>query len=162
MPGSGADWAASPPGSGWSAAVLRRSAGEPWKKVEAVMAWASAEIRRCVVVCPGAATRGKAAWGRAEGSLASVGTVWETLKVYIRGVTISKHAGVLRSISECLCTLERELAQLQVLSTGDQILGRVHAKLTEFQDTALAEVQHMGEYATARCMGSGRDLDRPW
>ncbi|KAJ1105183.1 hypothetical protein NDU88_002591 [Pleurodeles waltl] len=31
----------------------------------------------------------------------------------------------------------------------------MHAKLTEFQDTALAEVQHLGKYAMARVYGEG-------
>ncbi|KAJ1139652.1 hypothetical protein NDU88_006019 [Pleurodeles waltl] len=51
------------------------------------------------------------------------------------------------------CTSEREMAQLeqeQARGNGDQILGRIRAKLTDFQDTALAEVRHLGKYATAR------------
>ncbi|KAJ1117883.1 hypothetical protein NDU88_006079 [Pleurodeles waltl] len=53
---------------------------------------------------------------------------------------------------------ERELVQLeqeQALSTDDQTSGRMRAKLTEFQNTALAEFQHLGKYATARVYGEG-------
>ncbi|KAJ1105429.1 hypothetical protein NDU88_002835 [Pleurodeles waltl] len=90
--------------------------------------------------------------------VASVGTVWETLKVCIRGVTISKHAGVLRSIRGRLCMLEWELAQFeqeQVLNADDQTSGHMRDKLTEFQDTALTEDQHLGKYATAWVYGHG-------
>ncbi|KAJ1165447.1 hypothetical protein NDU88_005875 [Pleurodeles waltl] len=54
--------------------------------------------------------------------------------------------------------LEKELAQLERehLRTSDsQILGRIRTKLVEFQDTALTEVQHMRNYATARLYGEG-------
>ncbi|KAJ1172032.1 hypothetical protein NDU88_003887 [Pleurodeles waltl] len=54
--------------------------------------------------------------------------------------------------------LERELAQLeqeQVLGADDGALGHIRAKLSEFQDTAMAEVQHMGKYAMTRVYGEG-------
>ncbi|KAJ1082869.1 hypothetical protein NDU88_003032 [Pleurodeles waltl] len=57
-----------------------------------------------------------------------------------------------------LGALERELAQLeeeQELNADDKAPGCICAKLTEFQDTAWAEVQHMGKYATARMYGEG-------
>ncbi|KAJ1114375.1 hypothetical protein NDU88_002613 [Pleurodeles waltl] len=92
------------------------------------------------------------------GSVDSIRTVGETLKVYIRGINIAKHARVLQSIPGRLYFLEKELAQLERehLRTSDsQILGRIRIKLVEFQDMALTEVQHMGKYATSRIYGEG-------
>ncbi|KAJ1090787.1 hypothetical protein NDU88_003916 [Pleurodeles waltl] len=60
-----------------------------------------------------------------------------------------------------LGALEQDLEQLeeeQELNADDQTLGRIRAKLTEFQDTAGAKVQHMGKYATARVYG---ERERP-
>ncbi|KAJ1177791.1 hypothetical protein NDU88_003043 [Pleurodeles waltl] len=58
----------------------------------------------------------------------------------------------------CLCSLKRELAQLEqehMHGTDSQTLGRIHAKLAEFRDTALAEIQHLGRYATAHSYWEG-------
>ncbi|KAJ1082372.1 hypothetical protein NDU88_002540 [Pleurodeles waltl] len=92
------------------------------------------------------------------GSVDSICTVWEAFKVYIRGITIAKNAGVLRSICGTLDLLERKLAQLEQVhlhTANNQILGNMHAKLEDFPDTALTEVHHMGKYATARVYGEG-------
>ncbi|KAJ1180831.1 hypothetical protein NDU88_006046 [Pleurodeles waltl] len=83
-------------------------------------------------------------------------TVWETFKVNIHGITTAKHAEVLKSIR--LAHLVKELAQLEqehLLTADRRVLGRIHNKLVEFQDTALTEVQHMGKYATAHFYGEG-------
>ncbi|KAJ1114842.1 hypothetical protein NDU88_003072 [Pleurodeles waltl] len=93
-----------------------------------------------------------------KGSVASVGVVWETFKVYIRGITIAKHAWVLKSFRGCLQLLEQDLAQLEQnhqTSADNQTLGHMHAKLLEIQDTALAEIQHLEKYATACVYGEG-------
>ncbi|KAJ1126039.1 hypothetical protein NDU88_004452 [Pleurodeles waltl] len=92
------------------------------------------------------------------GSVDSICTVWETFKLYIRGINIAKHAEDLQMIPGRLDFLEKELTQLERehLRTSDsQKLGRIHTKFVEFQDTALTEVQHMGKYATARIYGEG-------
>lgn len=47
------------------------------------------------------------------GSVDSFQTVWETFKVYIRGVTMAKHSGVLRSIWKRLADLEHKLKILE-------------------------------------------------
>ncbi|KAJ1141380.1 hypothetical protein NDU88_007713 [Pleurodeles waltl] len=81
---------------------------------------------------------------------------WQCLEVYIRGITIAKHAGVLRSVRGKLDTLEREIAQLEQthLHTMDvPALEAMRTKLEEFQDTALTELQHMGKYAAACVYG---------
>ncbi|KAJ1166410.1 hypothetical protein NDU88_006814 [Pleurodeles waltl] len=90
-----------------------------------------------------------------KGLVASVGVVRETFKVYIREITIAKHAGVLKSIRGCLRLLELELAQNHQNTADNQTLWHIHAKLLEFQDTALAEIQHLGKYTTARAYGEG-------
>ncbi|KAJ1165412.1 hypothetical protein NDU88_005840 [Pleurodeles waltl] len=43
-------------------------------------------------------------------------------------------------------------------TADNQTLGHIHARLLEFQDTALEEIQHLGKYATSRVYGEG---DRP-
>ncbi|KAJ1177668.1 hypothetical protein NDU88_002920 [Pleurodeles waltl] len=91
-------------------------------------------------------------------SVDSMCTVWEAFKVYIRGITIEKHAGVLRSVRGRLDTLERELAQLEqthLYTTDGLVLEAMHTKLEEFQDMAITEFQHMGKYATACVYGEG-------
>ncbi|KAJ1127163.1 hypothetical protein NDU88_005566 [Pleurodeles waltl] len=96
-----------------------------------------------------------------KGSVANVGIVWETFNVYIRGITIAKHAGVLRSIRGRLHLLEREISQLEQdhqVTADAHILGHINNKIQEFQEMALSEVQHLGKYATARLYGEG---DRP-
>ncbi|KAJ1201927.1 hypothetical protein NDU88_005731 [Pleurodeles waltl] len=93
-----------------------------------------------------------------KGSVASVGDVLETFKVYTRGITIAKHAGVFKSIRGRLWLLKRELAQLEQdhWNTEDnQTLGKMHAKLLEFQDTALAEIQNLGKYTTSQAYREG-------
>ncbi|KAJ1197306.1 hypothetical protein NDU88_001166 [Pleurodeles waltl] len=70
----------------------------------------------------------------------------------------SKYAGVLKSIRRHLAHLEKEIAQLEeehLLTADRHPLGRIHAKIIEFQDTALTEVQHMGKYVTACIYGEG-------
>ncbi|KAJ1113796.1 hypothetical protein NDU88_002037 [Pleurodeles waltl] len=57
--------------------------------------------------------------------------------------------------------LERELVQLEqehLNGVGSRTLGHKHTKLMEFQDTALAEIKHLGKYATARVYG---ESERP-
>ncbi|KAJ1192807.1 hypothetical protein NDU88_002113 [Pleurodeles waltl] len=81
-----------------------------------------------------------------QGSVASVGTVWQNIQA-CWGFVIDQGR---------LSTLERELTQSeqeQELNADDQTLDPIQVKLTEFQDTAWAEVQHMGKYATARVYG---------
>ncbi|KAJ1082985.1 hypothetical protein NDU88_003146 [Pleurodeles waltl] len=54
--------------------------------------------------------------------------------------------------------LEQDLAQLEQdhrSTAASQTLGQMHAKLLEYQDTALTDVQHLGKYATARMYGEG-------
>ncbi|KAJ1100412.1 hypothetical protein NDU88_005498 [Pleurodeles waltl] len=77
---------------------------------------------------------------------------------YPRGVTIAKHAGVLRSIRGRLCSLERELEQLEqehMHGADSRTLDHIHAKLIAIQDTAVAEIQHLGKYATTRAYWEG-------
>ncbi|KAJ1152755.1 hypothetical protein NDU88_005530 [Pleurodeles waltl] len=69
--------------------------------------------------------------------------------------------GVVRSIRRQLQLLERELSQLEQEhrdTSNVHTSGHIHAKLQEFQETALSEIQHLGKYATARVYGQG---DRP-
>ncbi|KAJ1130850.1 hypothetical protein NDU88_009196 [Pleurodeles waltl] len=57
-----------------------------------------------------------------------------------------------------LCLLEQELAQLEqehLHGADSWTRGHIHTKLMEFQDTALAEIEHLGKYATARAYGEG-------
>ncbi|KAJ1119249.1 hypothetical protein NDU88_007435 [Pleurodeles waltl] len=93
-----------------------------------------------------------------NGSVASVCKVWETFRVYIRGVTIAKHAGVLKLIRRHLCSVGKELAQLQqehMHRVDSWTVGNIHAKLIEFQDTALMAIHNLGKYATAGEYGEG-------
>ncbi|KAJ1140297.1 hypothetical protein NDU88_006654 [Pleurodeles waltl] len=62
------------------------------------------------------------------------------------------------SIRKRLQLLEGELSQLEQehCDTADvRILGHIRAKLQEFQETVLSEIQHMGKYAVARAYGEG-------
>ncbi|KAJ1143799.1 hypothetical protein NDU88_010103 [Pleurodeles waltl] len=57
--------------------------------------------------------------------------------------------------------LESDLSQLERdhSDTADaRILGQVHTKIQEYQETAYTEIQHLGKYTTARVYGEG---DRP-
>ncbi|KAJ1187115.1 hypothetical protein NDU88_003894 [Pleurodeles waltl] len=57
--------------------------------------------------------------------------------------------------------LESDLSQLERdhSDTADaRILGHVHTKIQEYQETAHTEIQHLGKYITARVYGEG---DRP-
>ncbi|KAJ1187564.1 hypothetical protein NDU88_004339 [Pleurodeles waltl] len=83
------------------------------------------------------------------------------LQVYIRGVSISKHAGVLRSIRGWLQKLESELAdrdRAHVAPADVSILGQIKMKLEEYNELTQDEVTHLGKYATARVYGGGERL----
>ncbi|KAJ1196784.1 hypothetical protein NDU88_000648 [Pleurodeles waltl] len=91
-----------------------------------------------------------------RGSVTKFCTMWEAYKVYICAVTITKHAGVLKSLQGRLARLEKEIGQLkgEYLTTGDaRPLGLIYTKLMEFQEIAHTEVKHMGKYAMARAYG---------
>ncbi|KAJ1218037.1 hypothetical protein NDU88_005623 [Pleurodeles waltl] len=95
------------------------------------------------------------------GSVSKYEVVWETFKVYIRGITIMKHAGVLKSLHGYVAHLEAEISQLEhehQVTAGKQLLNLIHEKLRDFQDTAHNEVQHMGMYVTAHAYGEGAVL----
>ncbi|KAJ1100061.1 hypothetical protein NDU88_005150 [Pleurodeles waltl] len=79
-------------------------------------------------------------------------TVWETFKVSIRGVAISKHAGVLRSIQNSLVKLDKELATLKqqhrvMVDLG--LFGDIKGKIDEYHEQAQQEVEHLGKYSVA-------------
>lgn len=95
------------------------------------------------------------------GSVPSFAVVWESFKVYIRGVVISKHAGVLRSIQRRLTLLEKDIHHLECSLSESRTThnaAQLKLKLLEFQETANDELSHMGKYATARVYG---ERDRP-
>ncbi|KAJ1090692.1 hypothetical protein NDU88_003821 [Pleurodeles waltl] len=78
--------------------------------------------------------------------------VWETFEMYIHGVTITKHAGVLKSLRGSLARLEKEIVQLEGehRNSGDaRLLGLIHTKLTEFREIAQTKLQYMGKYDMA-------------
>ncbi|KAJ1104504.1 hypothetical protein NDU88_001915 [Pleurodeles waltl] len=63
-----------------------------------------------------------------------------------------------------LSALERELAQLELeqeLNAYERTLGRIRAKLTEFQDTAGQRFNTWGNMLWLGCMGKGRGQDQP-
>lgn len=95
------------------------------------------------------------------GSFKTFATVWEAFKVYIKGVAMSSHAEVLRSIRNRLETLEKDISYIESSLLGDkgiQAAAELKQKLAEFQETANNEIKHMGKYATARSYG---ERDRP-
>ncbi|KAJ1115936.1 hypothetical protein NDU88_004156 [Pleurodeles waltl] len=66
-------------------------------------------------------------------------TVWKTFKVYIQVVTLSKHAGVLRSLCDRLARLETEISDLESQHrdmADSRLLGDIRTKLDEFHETA--------------------------
>lgn len=92
------------------------------------------------------------------GSVDSFQTVWDAFNVYIRGIDISKHAGVLKSIRNRLALLEQKLVSLeQTLLSGpnEAITQELKRTLEEYHAEADAEIKHMGKYATARVYGEG-------
>lgn len=95
------------------------------------------------------------------GSVESFLVVWETFKVFIRGIVMAKHSGVLRAIRNRLTRLEGEIraAELLLESQPDPSLElRLKDLLTDFHEEADHEVKHLGKYAVARTYGEG---DRP-
>lgn len=95
------------------------------------------------------------------GSVPTMCLIWETFKLYIRGITISKHAGVLKPIRTRLQHVEATLKILegrQQATEDPQILAQIRTLITEFNELAEDEVKYLGKYATARTYAEG---DRP-
>ncbi|KAJ1155199.1 hypothetical protein NDU88_007934 [Pleurodeles waltl] len=91
-------------------------------------------------------------------NIVSVPHFISVFQVYIRGIARAKQAGVLKSIRVRLALLEQEIAQLErehSATEDKQVLSQIHEKLTEFNNIALSEVQHMGKYASAHEYGQG-------
>ncbi|KAJ1109162.1 hypothetical protein NDU88_006526 [Pleurodeles waltl] len=85
----------------------------------------------------------------------------KTFKVYIRGVTISKHAGALRSIQNSLAKLEKEqdaLEQQHRVTRDHGLLGDIEAKIDEYHEQAQSEVEHLEKYAMVHIYGEGERL----
>ncbi|KAJ1156862.1 hypothetical protein NDU88_009579 [Pleurodeles waltl] len=64
-----------------------------------------------------------------------------------RGITIAKHASVLKSIYGQLAWLEKEVVKLESMhlaSEDDNLLRPIKEKLSEFHDTDQDEMQHLG------------------
>lgn len=95
-----------------------------------------------------------------NGSVDTFTTVWETFKVYIRGMAIKKHAGVLRSIRNRLELLETKLTKLEAdfLDNTSHTQEQLKDTLEEYHSIADSKLKHMGRYAMAREYGEG---DRP-
>lgn len=96
-----------------------------------------------------------------EGSVKTVGTLWEAFKVVIRGCCIAKQAGVLKSIGQRLHTLEDQLKdnEKRFFNSGEGThMASARELLSEYTEEANREVTFMGKCSTARWYGEG---DRP-
>lgn len=81
--------------------------------------------------------------------------------MYIRGVAMSKHSGVLRSLRQRLMLFERKIGDCESRALLEGNAANTEALkqlLAEYQEEADTEVQHLGKYARARAYGEG---DRP-
>ncbi|KAJ1084846.1 hypothetical protein NDU88_004992 [Pleurodeles waltl] len=92
------------------------------------------------------------------GTVTKFATVWEAIKAYIQGMTITEHAGVLRSLHTRLHELEAETADLERRLEGgndESVLSSLRSKLVEFQETAQSKVGHMGKHGVAHVYREG-------
>lgn len=92
------------------------------------------------------------------GSVEHFATIWETFKVYIRGIAISKHSGVLRSIRNRLAQLVQTLHTLEaefLANNTSQTAESFKTTLEEYHTEADREVKLLGKYAVARTYGEG-------
>ena len=95
-------------------------------------------------------------------SMSEVGNLWEAFKVVLRGVCLSKSAGILKSIQSRLQHLERELRALERLHAdmGDgALLAQILTTLSEFLYEGDREVLYLGRAAHTQWYG-GRDRPR--
>ncbi|KAJ1199216.1 hypothetical protein NDU88_003054 [Pleurodeles waltl] len=89
-------------------------------------------------------------------SLDRFATVWETFTVYIQGVTLSKYAGVLRSLCSRLVNSEVEISDLEKQrreTVEKNLLGSIKAKIDEYPETVQSEVNQLGKYAITQMYG---------
>lgn len=90
------------------------------------------------------------------GSVDSFQMFWEAFKVYIHGVAMSKHTGVLHEICRRLAQTMKKLGSLeqqQQTNPDDTVVSQIKTLLQQYHEDADAEVKHMGKYATAMAYG---------
>ncbi|KAJ1155050.1 hypothetical protein NDU88_007786 [Pleurodeles waltl] len=98
-----------------------------------------------------------------QGSVRSPGTLWESFKVVIRGVCLSKQNGIVKTLRREMAEIETRLAELErrlVSHWSNEVLAEIRSEVSLYEEASLREICFLGREVRARQYGEGERAGR--